>query len=56
MKSLNLMEQEHLQICRIYHNRYKNSVQNMISIIEELKNTRKIQLRVTRTESLDSVK
>jgi hypothetical protein len=52
-------EQEHLQICKIlckiYHNRDKNAVQNMISIIEELKKTGKRPLRFTRTESLGSV-
>jgi hypothetical protein len=41
-------EQEHLQICKIYHNRDKNAVQNMISIIEELKKTGKRPLRFTR--------
>ena len=52
-------EQEYLQICiakcEIYHNRDKNAVQNMISIIEELKKTGKRPLRFTRTESLGSV-
>ncbi len=41
-------EQEHLQICKIYHNRDKNAVQNMISIVEELKKTGKRPLRFTR--------
>lgn len=41
-------EQEQLQICKIYHNRDKNAVQNMISIIEELKKTGKRPLRFTR--------
>jgi hypothetical protein len=45
-------EQEHLQICiakcTIYHNRDKNAVQNMISIVEELKKTGKRPLRFTR--------
>ena len=45
-------EQEHLQICiakcAIYHNRDKNAVQNMISIVEELKKTGKRPLRFTR--------
>ena len=34
--------------CAIYHNRDKNAVQNMISIIEELKKTGKRPLRFTR--------
>ncbi len=46
--------QEHLEICKIYHNRDKNAVQNMISIIEELQKTWKRLLRFTRTESLGS--
>ena len=41
-------EQEHKQICGIYHNRDKNAVQNMISIVEELKKTGKRPLRFTR--------
>jgi hypothetical protein len=41
-------EQEHLLICKIYHNRDKNAVQNMISIIEELKKTGKRPLQFTR--------
>ncbi len=41
-------EQEHLQICKIYHNGDKNAVQNMISIVEELKKTGKRPLRFTR--------
>jgi hypothetical protein len=41
-------KQEHLQICKIYHNRDKNAVQNMISIIEELKKTGKRPLQFTR--------
>jgi hypothetical protein len=41
-------EQEQLQICKIYHNRDKNAVQNMISIVEELKKTGKRPLRFTR--------
>ncbi len=45
-------EQEHLQICiakcAIYHNRDKNAIQNMISIVEELKKTGKRPLRFTR--------
>ena len=41
-------EQEHKLVCGIYHNRDKNAVQNMISIIEELKKTGKRPLRFTR--------
>jgi hypothetical protein len=44
-------EQEHKQICEIYHNRDKNAVQNMISIIEELKNVGKRPLRFTKGNS-----
>ena len=41
-------KQEHKQICGIYHNRDKNAVQNIISIVEELKKTGKRPLRFTR--------
>ena len=41
-------EQEQSPICKIYHNRDKNAVQNMFSIIEELKKTGKRPLRFTR--------
>ena len=45
-------QQKHLLIriakCAIYHNRDKNAVQNMISIVEELKKTGKRPLRFTR--------
>jgi hypothetical protein len=41
-------EQEHLQICKIYHNRDKNAVQNMISIVKELKKSGKRPLQFTR--------
>ena len=41
-------EKEQKQICKIYHNRDKNEVQNMISIVEELKKTGKIPLRFIR--------
>ena len=35
-------------ICKLIHNRDKNAVQNMISIIEELKKIGKRPLRFTR--------
>ena len=41
-------EQEHKLVCGIYHNRDKNAVQNMISIVEELKKSGKRPLRFTR--------
>ena len=41
-------EQEQELICGIYHNRDKNAVQNMILIVEELKNSEKRPLHVTR--------
>jgi hypothetical protein len=41
-------EQEHKLVCKIYHNRDKNAVQNMISIIEELKKSGKRPLHFTR--------
>ena len=41
-------EQEHKLVCGIYHNRDKNAVQNMISIVEKLKKTGKRPLRFTR--------
>ena len=44
-------EQEHLQICKIYHNRDKNAVQNMISIVEELKKTFTIYKKSRRGKS-----
>jgi hypothetical protein len=44
-------EQGHKQICEIYHNRDKNAVQNMISIVEELKNVGKRPLRFTKSNS-----
>jgi hypothetical protein len=47
-------EQEHKQICGIYHNRDKNAVQNMISIIEELKNSGKRPLHFTR-ENVEAI-
>jgi hypothetical protein len=48
-------EQEYLEICKIYHNRDKNAVQNMISIIEELKKSGKRPLCFTR-ENIDVIK
>ena len=47
-------EQEHLEICKIYHNRDKNAVQNMISIIEELKKSGKRPLCFTR-ENIEAI-
>ena len=47
-------EQEHLQICKIYHNRDKNAVQNMISIIEELKKSGKRPLCFIR-ENIEAI-
>ena len=47
-------EQEHELICEIYHNRDKNAVQNMISIVEELKNSGKRPLRFTR-ENVETI-
>ena len=41
-------EQEQELVCGIYHNRDKNAVQNMISIVEELKNSGKRPLCFTR--------
>ncbi len=41
-------EQEQELVCGIYHNRDKNAVQNMISIVEELKKSGKRPLRFTR--------
>ena len=41
-------EQEQTQKCKIYHNRDKNAVQNMISIINELKKSGKRPLCFTR--------
>jgi len=41
-------EQEHKQVCKIYHNRDKNAVQNMLSIVEELKKSGKRPLCFTR--------
>jgi hypothetical protein len=41
-------EQEPVQICKIYHNRDKNAVQNMLYIIETLKRTGKRPLQFTR--------
>ena len=41
-------EQEQELVCEIYHNRDKNAVQNMISIVEELKKSGKRPLRFTR--------
>jgi hypothetical protein len=45
-------EQEHKLVCiakcAIYHNRDKNAVQNIISIVEELKKSGKRPLRFTR--------
>ena len=40
--------------CAIYHNRDKNAVQNMISIIEELKKSGKRPLRFTR-ENVEAI-
>jgi hypothetical protein len=40
--------QEHKLKCNIYHNRDKNAVQNMISIIDELKKSGKRPLCFTR--------
>ncbi len=41
-------EKEHLQICKIYHNRDKNAAKNMLLIIEELKKTFTIYKRSRR--------
>ncbi len=40
--------------CAIYHNRDKNAVQNMISIVEELKNSGKRPLHFTR-ENVEAI-
>lgn len=47
-------EQEHKLKCNIYHNRDKNAVQNMISIIDELKKSGKRPLCFTR-ENIEAV-
>lgn len=47
-------EQEHEQVCGIYHNRDKNAVQNMISIVKELKKSGKRPLCFTR-ENVEAI-
>lgn len=47
-------EQEHKQKCKIYHNRDKNAVQNMLFIIDELKKSGKRPLCFTR-ENIEAV-
>jgi hypothetical protein len=47
-------EQEQELICKIYHNRDKNAVQNMISIVEELKKSGRRPLHFTR-ENVEAI-